>query len=88
MRDKATKKKANGKQLLKLIERQEYRCALSGIELTPETAALDHIVPISNGGGDNIENLQWVHEEINRMKGTMDNKQFIQTVRKVARWNQ
>ena len=73
---------------MKLIEKQKYRCALSGVELTPETAALDHIVPITDGGGDDIDNLQWVHEEINRMKGTMDNDQFIKTVKRVARWNQ
>ena len=72
---------------MKLIEKQKYRCALSGVELTPETAALDHIVPITDGGGDDIDNLQWVHEEINRMKGTMDNDQFIKTVKRIARWN-
>ena len=72
---------------MKLIEKQKYRCALSGVELTPETAVLDHIVPITEGGGDDIDNLQWVHEEVNRMKGTMDNDQFIKTVKRIARWN-
>jgi 5-methylcytosine-specific restriction endonuclease McrA len=72
---------------MKLIEKQKYRCALSGVELTPETAVLDHIVPITDGGGDDIDNLQWVHEEVNRMKGTMDNGQFIKTVKRIARWN-
>ena len=72
---------------MKLIEKQKYRCALSGVELTPETAVLDHVVPITEGGGDDIDNLQWVHEEVNRMKGTMDNDQFIKTVKRIARWN-
>lgn len=87
MKDKAASKMATSKQLMRLIEKQEYRCALSGMILTPDVAALDHIVPVSEGGSDAIDNLQWVHEEINRMKGTMDNRSFIELSRKVARWN-
>ena len=83
---KQKRKKANSKQLLELIESQQYRCALSGIELTPDSAALDHIEPLSNGGTDEVENLQWLHEEVNRMKGTKNNKQFLALVKKVARW--
>jgi len=36
-------------KLVHMIEQQEYRCKYSGIELTPETASLDHVVPVSKG---------------------------------------
>jgi 5-methylcytosine-specific restriction endonuclease McrA len=73
-------------RLMQLIEDQEYRCALSGVELTPEEAALDHKVPVSNGGSDELHNLHWVSNDINRAKGTMSNDEFIQMCKRVASW--
>jgi 5-methylcytosine-specific restriction endonuclease McrA len=69
-----------------MIQAQEYRCALSGMKITPETARIDHKIPVSAGGGDEIENLQWVHQEVNRMKGTLDNEEFLDICRKVSQW--
>lgn len=56
------------------------------MKVTPDTARIDHKIPVSSGGGDEIENLQWVHQEINRMKGSLDNDEFIDLCRKVAQW--
>ena len=44
------------KMILEMIERQGRRCALSGKELTPETASLDHVVPLSRGGAHDLTN--------------------------------
>jgi 5-methylcytosine-specific restriction endonuclease McrA len=63
-------------ELRELIEKQNYRCALSGVSLTPSDAQLDHIVPVSDGGTHLIDNLQVVHSVINRMKGTLSNEEF------------
>ena len=73
-------------RLMALIEKQEYRCALSGVKLTPDQAALDHKVPVSSGGSDELDNLHWVSNEINRAKGTMDNEAFIAMCKRVAAW--
>lgn len=70
--------------LMRLVESQNYRCALSSIELTPETAALDHITPVANGGAHAIENLQWLNSEVNRMKGMLSVDVFIDICRRVA----
>lgn len=70
--------------LMRLVEAQQYRCALSGIELTPETAALDHITPITNGGEHSIANLQWLNCEVNRMKGMLSVEVFIDICRRVS----
>jgi len=73
--------------LLRLIESQEHRCALSGVELKPEKAELDHKIPYQKGGKHEPENVQWLSKEINRMKGTMTNERFIELCKKVAAWN-
>lgn len=70
--------------LMNLVESQHYRCALSGIELSPETASLDHVIPIASGGHHEISNLQWLNCEVNRMKGTLSVEVFVDICRRVA----
>lgn len=74
-----------GKQILKLIEKQQYRCALSGRKLTPETASLDHVVPLSRGGKHDISNLQVLEHHVNTAKGTLTVDEFISLCEDVAR---
>lgn len=81
------KSEINAKALLQLLEKQNYRCALSGVVLNPDDCSLDHIVPVSEGGTDHIDNLQWVSREINRSKGCMDNNEFILMCKRVAAWS-
>ncbi|GEM_PF-649184 len=73
--------------VLRLLEYQQYRCSLTGRELTPDSSALDHIVPIGCGGEHAIENTQVLHKDVNRAKGSMTNDEFIKLCRGVARWN-
>ena len=72
------------KRIMELIERQKFRCALSGRELTPETASLDHILPLSRGGTHDISNLCVVHHHVNAAKGTMTVDEFVAMCREVA----
>jgi CRISPR/Cas system Type II protein with McrA/HNH and RuvC-like nuclease domain len=74
-------------ELMTLIESQGYRCALSGVRLDPERAVIDHIVPVSKGGDNDIDNLQWVHTVANKMKGNMSDESFIKWCTRVAREN-
>ena len=71
-------------ELRSLLKQQNYTCAISGVKLTPGTASLDHIVPHSHGGSDDIENAQWLHTEVNRMKGNLTNEEFRLWVGRVA----
>jgi len=64
--------------VLALLARQDYRCALTGWALTPDTAALDHIVPLRYGGEHRIENTQVLHKDVNRAKNSMTNPEFAQ----------
>ena len=55
----------------------KHRCNLSGLPLTVDHAALDHITPISEGGAHKMSNLQWLDPRINSMKGTMNQTEFM-----------
>lgn len=65
------------KDILELLKAQDYRCALSGWPLTPETAALDHVLAISRGGPHARSNLQVLHRDVNRAKHTLTNEEFV-----------
>lgn len=75
---------ASRTELAELVRHQGHCCALSGVRLSPPTAALDHKVAVASGGDHSIGNLQVVHEAINRMKGTLANDEFIEWCRTVA----
>jgi 5-methylcytosine-specific restriction endonuclease McrA len=79
--------RATARELMGLIQLQQFRCAISGVGLDPNSARLDHIVAISNGGTNLIDNLQWVTDDVNKAKGTMSQEQFISMCRSVADWS-
>jgi 5-methylcytosine-specific restriction endonuclease McrA len=62
--------------LLRKLEQQNHKCALSGESLTPDNVSLDHRAPVSKGGSHGIDNIQLVTTEVNRAKGTMTNDEF------------
>jgi hypothetical protein len=71
---------------------QKGLCAISGEKLrfpsksggSDGTASLDRIDSIK---GYKLRNIQWVHKDINRMKGNKTDKEFINICRKVAKFN-
>jgi hypothetical protein len=67
----------NKQSILALLERQGYRCALTGRPLAPQSAALDHIIPVSRGGDHCIGNAQVLDKAVNRAKGALTNDEFI-----------
>jgi hypothetical protein len=78
---------ATARQLKEILERQEYRCALSGVKLEPQDASLDHIVPVSKGGSNSADNLQFLHKDVNRAKFTMSQQDFIKMCARVAEYS-
>lgn len=72
------------KTLMRLLEKQQYRCAISGLPLTPDTMALDHKVPRSAGGTETLDNYQFVRADVNAMKGSMGMRQFIGICKQIA----
>jgi 5-methylcytosine-specific restriction endonuclease McrA len=72
------------KRIRRLVELQGFRCAMTGLKLTPEDANLDHIVPIAAGGKHVMGNVQVVHKVINQMKSTLPKEEFIEWCRRVV----
>lgn len=68
-----------------ILEDQEYLCYLTGVNLTPETAELDHIIPISKGGHPiDARNVGFLDTVVNKMKGSMELSEFIQWCKMIA----
>lgn len=68
-----------------LFESQGGRCAYTGDQIVlGEWASLDHIVPSSKNGSNDISNLQWVTFEINAAKSNMSHAEFVEMCCKVA----
>jgi 5-methylcytosine-specific restriction endonuclease McrA len=68
---------------LRILEQQQYRCALTGRELTPETAVLDHIVPLGRGGAHAASNIWVLHRDVNQAKGKMLPEEFFELCQQV-----
>lgn len=62
----------------------QVKCELTGRVIKFSDVVLDHKVSVKHGGSGSIENVQFVCEEINRMKGTMDQDEFIRVCREVV----
>jgi hypothetical protein len=71
-------------QLRQLLSDQDERCALTGIQLVPRTASLDHKMPIEHGGENDIENVQIVHALANYAKARLTQSQFVNMCHLVA----
>jgi hypothetical protein len=77
--------------LWKLYEQQNGKCALTGLQIDfaekttdPNDASLDRI---DSNKGYVIDNLQWVHKDINKMKMELDEKRFIELCKLVSNKN-
>jgi hypothetical protein len=78
--------RVNYEGVTRILESQSYRCALTGRQLHPEDASLDHIVPVSRGGQHLLENVQVLHTAVNRAKGALTTAEFVSLCREVAAW--
>jgi len=52
-----------------LFERDGYACFYTGVELTEETATIEHLIPLSKGGKNNSDNLVLCTKESNHAMG-------------------
>lgn len=85
-RGKARVETIKASDIWKMLEAQMYKCALSGRDLTPEEAAMDHKTPIGRDGLHDVSNVWIVHQDVNLAKGTMTAEEFIRLCRDVVAW--
>ncbi len=79
-----------------LLDRQQCRCAYTndpisvgdggreGWRYARESASIDHVVPLSKGGTNDITNLQWVSWEANNAKRASSHDDFVAMCVKIA----
>lgn len=81
------------RQLLNMLDRQNHRCALSGVELTCirkrgttilTNASIDRI---KAGGEYNSKNVQLVCRAINSFRSTLPVNEYLEWCRKVVAYN-
>ena len=78
--------------LWKLFLNQHRNCAISGVHLRFQISKVDHNATASldriNSSLGYIEgNLQWVHKDINYMKQSMNNKEFLGWINTIYKYN-
>lgn len=73
-------------ELRQLLEAQGFKCAMTGRELTPATAAFDHKVPLSRGGSHSLDNAQILDADVNATKGSLTVDDFVQLCEQVVAW--
>ena len=71
------KLKSNGgeytlEQWNECLEFFDYKCAYSGAELTKDNTNVEHIIPISKGGTNNIYNIIPTLDSVNKSKNASD----------------
>ncbi len=78
--------------LWELFLKQEGRCALTGIHLyltkrrsDPNTTA--SVDRIDSSKSYDVENVQWVHKDVNLMKQDLDQDRFLALCREVVAYN-
>jgi len=62
------------------------KCGLTGrkIDLTKDDYHIDHIIPVSRGGTNNLDNMQFTIPEANCAKGDMLNEEFVALCKEVC----
>lgn len=73
-----------GPAIQDIWEKQEGRCVYTKILLIPGprveiggNASLDHKIPVTKGGSNDLTNLQWTTDVVNRMKSDLTENEFF-----------
>lgn len=65
-------------QWLEMMKFFEWKCAYSGVTLNKNSRSIDHIIPLSKGGENEIWNLVPMHKSYNSQKNVIDMLEWYQ----------
>ena len=73
------------KELQELFDKQNGLCNYTGRQLIlQENCELDHIMPKAKGGSNSMDNLQWLHRDINKMKHDLTEDIFFASIKEIS----
>lgn len=72
-------------ELIDLMHSQKNTCPYTGLKIElGDNASLDHKTPVSRGGENSLDNMQWVYldrkMDINRMKWDLTDQEFREAI--------
>ena len=68
---------------IKVANKSRY-CFICGKVIEPDDFSVDHIVPVSKGGTNDLVNLVPVHRSCNQMKGDMLSDEFTKKITEIV----
>lgn len=71
-------KKIKASDFMRILHKQNFRCAYTGVELKPDESSADHIIPVCKGGSHSPDNIAVVTKKVNSMKGTLSYDEFVE----------
>lgn len=71
---------SNGKRR-QVFNRQSGRCSMCGQKMQYTNFTVDHIVPISNGGSNSLDNLEAMCYMCNHMKDNYSKEDFLNHIK-------
>ena len=60
-----------------MLDKQEYKCPLTGRELTPENTTAEHITPLRKGGLHIKDNIYLIDKETSKIKRYLTEVELI-----------
>jgi len=73
------------KELKLLLEKQNFKCALTGDDISFEmNIELDHILPTYRGGSNELSNVQWVTRRANWFKRACTQEELKNICEKIS----
>jgi hypothetical protein len=77
---------ATSRAVLEAFERAGRHCVLCGWTVPPgEKPHVDHILPVSRGGSDDITNLRGVHARCNGLKSDRTDEEYKEYIEQISR---
>ncbi len=61
-------KRIKPSEIRELLHKQDFKCFLTGRELSPENVEAEHILPVSQGGEHKVENLCLIIDSLRELK--------------------